>query len=115
MKCNECPLSLLCYMGLFDDRDAHTRSYGVFLCPVCERLIHTRIRNNKLVVYTFYCEKRRMTSKIKHIFKNKGTWQMRIDDFFAGQKLVIMTCVPCTIKEEGELLDCSDIEHIALE
>jgi hypothetical protein len=89
MKCSVCPFSLVCYANRFVLSYEKGRTV-VYLCPLCGKLIIIPggPLSNK-IRYTFCCEKRKLTRKIKEAWYD-GTRCTR-----SSEGLYVLRCNIC--------------------
>lgn len=114
MTCNKCPFSLLCHMEYLEFTPRIVGHNYVFLCSSCGRLIYTYWnQHEELVVYTFFCQKRCVSSVLKEIIQQtmalfKCT---TVKDPVTSGELWLMSCEKCI---RGQNLE-SQVHWIELE
>lgn len=60
MKCIDCPFTLPCMSGLFDDSEyvKHNTKWLIYYCTTCDRLYLQNYNKNALIErYAFKCER----------------------------------------------------------
>lgn len=68
--------------------------YNITLCPTCEQVVYRQLGQRRIVAYTLFCEKRRITEHIRIKFKRSSF--LYIDDPATKEtKLCVLECHRC--------------------
>lgn len=96
MKCKNCPFTLLCYADRFALSTLYKYSYTC-LCFICGRLNYVHNYDNRVgkSVYSFFCPKRKVSSKVRNDFSRDLYGNTHIRDPMSRHRLWCVVCAKC--------------------